>query len=316
MRIEELISSLAEAQGFAGPANDPAVRAFAEACDRTDTDMLEGRRIQAINDQIDTEDLIYTRAVAALDRSDRRAAVSALRRCATAGIGESSWLLGSLLHESGKATEAIQWYQHAANDGDTRAEARLAELHPVSSLVLQSGPAGRLSARRRRGRHQGTRLSTRRGSALAGGLIAAALFAVLSTGSLSTAFQGSAHPLPTPSSASPGAAPRVETTSASMEPTGPAVTHHATPGRSQLASICRAYYSSYKAPESSTGSATRLSLWEQLTKLAGTGDQHQVSLYCAPYVRDLVAGVTSGNASTPPNDPAPSSSSLGNGSQN
>ena len=178
--------------------------------------------------------------------------------------------------------------------------------------MLRSGSAARLSARRRSGRHQGTRLSTRRASALAGVLIAAALFAVLSTGSLSTAFQGPAHPWATPSSASPGAAPRVETTSASMEPTGPAVTHPATSGRSQSASICRAYYGSYKRTDSLTSWATLLSLWEQLTKLASTGDVYQVYLYCAPYMRDLLAGVTPGNAPTPLDDPTPSGSSPGN----
>src|ERR1700749_1363157 len=102
----------------------------------------------------------------------------------------------------------------------------------------------------RDGAPEGTRASTRRASALAGVLIAAALFAVLSTGSLSTAFQGPAHPWATPSSASPGAAPRVHTPSASMDPAGPALTPPATSGRSQSASICRAYYGSYKRTDS------------------------------------------------------------------
>jgi hypothetical protein len=138
MRIEELVSSLVESQGATGPADEQAVWAFAEACDRADTDKREEQRIRDIADWIDAEDTSYTQALAALDRGDHAAASPLLRQCARAGIGESAWLLGGVLGEAGNVLEAIAWYGHAAHDGDGRAEAKLTDL--LASLSVPDGP--------------------------------------------------------------------------------------------------------------------------------------------------------------------------------
>jgi hypothetical protein len=83
-------------------------------------------------------------------------------------------------------------------------------------------------------------------------------------------------------------APRVETTSAGLEPTAPtSVANSTASAQSVLSNSCRAYYSYYKHPEGLSYWATKQSLWDQLTKLVGTDSWFQVYRDCAPYVRGL-----------------------------
>ena len=76
---------------------------------------------------IDAEDAFYDQAVAALGRGDHDTAVALLRRVAEKRIGDAAWLLAVALDERGEMAEAITWYRRAARDGDSRAEAALAE---------------------------------------------------------------------------------------------------------------------------------------------------------------------------------------------
>jgi hypothetical protein len=135
MRVEEAITALATSQAAAGPADDQAVRTFIEACDRADRDVREQQRVRDIADLVDAEDALYAQAVAALDRSDREVALPLLRRCAKAGVGESAWLLGGVLETAGNIPEATFWYGHAAGEGDSRAQGRLAELLAAPSTA-------------------------------------------------------------------------------------------------------------------------------------------------------------------------------------
>jgi CBS domain-containing protein len=136
--IEDLIDQLAETDST--PADEQAIRDFNEACKRVDTNARERQRIRDIADLVDADDLIYGQALAAIDRGDHDGALPLLRRCADAGIGESAWLLATVLDELAKP-EALLWYVRAAREGDPRAEARLAERHPPPALA-PSDPDG------------------------------------------------------------------------------------------------------------------------------------------------------------------------------
>ena len=125
--FEDLIDQLTESDNT--PADEQAIRDFNEACKRVDTDPRERQRIRDIANLVDADDLIYGQALAAIDRGDHDAAVPLLRRCAAAGIGESAWLLATVLDELGEP-EAVKWYLRAAREGDQRAETKLAELRP------------------------------------------------------------------------------------------------------------------------------------------------------------------------------------------
>jgi tetratricopeptide (TPR) repeat protein len=107
------------------PAGEQDVQDFAEACRRVDTDPREKQRIRDIADLVDAEDALYDRAVAALGCGDHDTAVPLLRRAAQQAIGDVAWLLAVALDERGETAEAITWYERAARDGDSRAEAAL-----------------------------------------------------------------------------------------------------------------------------------------------------------------------------------------------
>ena len=123
--IKDLIDDLAGIEH--APADERAVQDFAEACRRVDTDPREKQRIRDIIDLVDAEDALYDQAVAALGRGDHDTAVALLRRAAEKRIGDAAWLLAVALDERGETAEAITWYRRAARDGDSRAEAALAE---------------------------------------------------------------------------------------------------------------------------------------------------------------------------------------------
>jgi hypothetical protein len=143
--IEDLIDQLAETDHVQEQTVREFVetlREFAEACKRVDTDRRERQRIRDIADLIDADDLIYGQALAAIDRRDHDAALPLLRRCADAGIGESAWLLATVLEELGNP-EAVVWYARAAREGDQRAEARLAELRTLPAPAPGEFPVAR-----------------------------------------------------------------------------------------------------------------------------------------------------------------------------
>ena len=123
--IKDLIDDLAGIEH--APADERAVQDFAEACRRVDTDQREKQRIRDIIDLVDAEDALYDQAVAALGRGDHDTAVALLRRAAEKRIGDAAWLLAVALDERGEMAEAVTWYRRAARDGDSRAEAALAE---------------------------------------------------------------------------------------------------------------------------------------------------------------------------------------------
>ena len=123
--FKDLIDDLAGTEYV--PADERAVQDFAEACRRVDTDPREKHRIRDITDLVDAEDALYDQAVAALGRGDHDTAVALLRRAAERKIGDAAWLLAVALDERGETVEAITWYRRAARDGDSRAEAALAE---------------------------------------------------------------------------------------------------------------------------------------------------------------------------------------------
>jgi hypothetical protein len=124
--------------------------------------------------------------------------------------------------------------------------------------------------------------------------------AVLVTGNFAGPFRNIAH-MASPSARTPSAtgsaghsAPRVDTTSAGLETTAPTSVAHSTAPAQSPSQTCRAYYTSLLRPQGPSAWATRLTLLQQLTKLARTDNPFQVYQYCARYVEDLFPAVTSG----------------------
>ena len=105
----------------------------------------EQQRIDDIADLLDAEETLYAQARAAADRGDTATAMPLLRKCAEAGTGEAAWLLAQLLEETGNTAEAMIWYQHARDDGDARADEKLAALRarPCPLCGLAGSPRGR-----------------------------------------------------------------------------------------------------------------------------------------------------------------------------
>lgn len=131
VNIEELIRNLTESDAATPACRTQAAEEFAAACRRVDEDPREQQRISDIADLIDAEDALYAQALAALDRGDQDAALPLLERAAEVGTGEAAWLLAGLLEERGQVADALTWYQRAADDGDSRADDKLAELYPA-----------------------------------------------------------------------------------------------------------------------------------------------------------------------------------------
>jgi CBS domain-containing protein len=88
----------------------------------------------------DAEDVLYAQAVAALGRGDQDAAVPLLRHAAEKAIGDAAWLLAVLLDERGETAEAITWYERAARDGDSRADAALSARYAPSAVLVRDDP--------------------------------------------------------------------------------------------------------------------------------------------------------------------------------
>jgi CBS domain-containing protein len=123
--LRDLASTLSrEPAGTAGELRG----AYARACRQIDDNPAEQQRIGDIAALLDAEDILYAQAHAAAGRGDTGTAIALLRTCAEAGAGEAAWLLAQLLEETGDPAEATTWYQRARDDGDDRAEEKLAAL--------------------------------------------------------------------------------------------------------------------------------------------------------------------------------------------
>lgn len=140
MSIEDLLRDLAGTladvpTGTAGELREEFIR----SCRRIDGDRREQQRIDDIADLLDAEETLYAQARAAAGRGDASAAVPLLRQCAEAGTGEAAWLLAQMLEDLGNISEAITSYQRARDDGDARADEKLAALRawpcPLASIT-------------------------------------------------------------------------------------------------------------------------------------------------------------------------------------
>ena len=98
----ELVRGAGQLRRHRGRAG--VVRALAEACRRADDDPREQQPIRDIADLLEAEETL----------------------CAEAGTGEAHWRLAQLLDDLGHIGEAVIWYRHAADDGDSRAADKLA----------------------------------------------------------------------------------------------------------------------------------------------------------------------------------------------
>ena len=180
---------------------------------------------------------------------------------------------------------------------------------PAPTMLLEALPAGsRARSGRQPARHRvrpARRHPLRRAilrPAVLSALAAAAVIvvAVLVTGNFAGPFRNIAH-MASPSARTPSAtgsaghsAPGVDTTSAGLETTAPTSAAHSSAPAQSPSQTCRAYYTSLVRPQGPSAWATRLTLLQQLTKLARTDDPSQVYLYCARYVEDLFPAETPG----------------------
>jgi hypothetical protein len=181
---------------------------------------------------------------------------------------------------------------------------------PAPTMLLEALPAGsrarpgRQSARHRvrpARRHPPRRAILRPAVLSAVAAAAVIVVAVLVTGNFGGPLRVIAHRASPSAGASfpkgstgHSAAPRVETSSAGLEPTAnPSVAHSTAPAQSP-SQICRAYYTSLVRPQGPSAWATRLTLLQQLTKLARTDNPVQVYQYCARYGQDLFPAETPG----------------------
>jgi CBS domain-containing protein len=140
--FDDLLSDLARTIARVPDSTaDEAREAYLRVCRQLDENPAERQRIDDIADLLGAEETLYDQARAAADRGDAAAAIPLLRKCAEAGTGEASWLLAQLLEETGDTAEAVIWYQHASDDGDDRADAKLAALRLLRSDPL-AGRAG------------------------------------------------------------------------------------------------------------------------------------------------------------------------------
>jgi hypothetical protein len=182
---------------------------------------------------------------------------------------------------------------------------------PAPTMLLKALPAGsRARPGRQPARHRvrpARRHPLRRAilrPAVLSAVAAAAVIvvAVLVTGNFAAPLRDIAHRASTSAGASlpkgstgHSAAPRVETTSAGrLEPTAPTSVAHSTAPAQSPSQTCRAYYTSLVRPQGPSAWATRLTLLQQLTKLARTDNPVRVYQYCAQYVQDPFRAETPG----------------------
>jgi hypothetical protein len=195
-------------------------------------------------------------------------------------------------------------------EADAMAEFRALGLgqagRPAATMLLEALPAGsRARPGRRPARHRvrpARRHLLRRAvlrPAVLSAVAAAAVIvvAVLVTGNFAGSLRVIAHKTSPSAGASfrkgsPGrsAAPRVDSTSAGLDTTAPPSPAQSTASAQPTPSaICRAYYTGLKHPGLSAW-ATEQTLWDQLTRLAGSDNWLKVYQYCVPYAKNLFPG--------------------------
>lgn len=158
MSIEDVLRDLARTLADVPEGTGEELREeFIRACRRVDDDPREQQRIDDIADLLEAEETLYAEARATADRGDIDTAVPLLRQCAEAGIGEAAWLLARLLEDIGNTSEAMIWYQRAHDDGDTRADQKLAALYAWPHLLasIAGSPQEDHAATATRTRHVG-----------------------------------------------------------------------------------------------------------------------------------------------------------------
>ena len=141
MSAGDLFRELTEHGDVTPASREQASEEFAAACRRVDQDPRERQRIADIAHLIDTEDAIYTQALAALGHGEQDAALPLLQQAAEAGIGEAAWLLAGQLEKQGQAQESLTWYRRAAADGDMRAARRIPGPPPGLASIDGGQPA-------------------------------------------------------------------------------------------------------------------------------------------------------------------------------
>jgi CBS domain-containing protein len=135
VNIDALINELADPGAV---PDEQAIRDFTEACRRVDEDPQEKQRYRDLADLIEAEDALYDQGVAALGRGDHDTALPLLRFAAQKGVGDAAWLLAVTLDKRGETAEAITWYERAARDGDSRADAVLGARHEPCAVLVRS----------------------------------------------------------------------------------------------------------------------------------------------------------------------------------
>jgi hypothetical protein len=170
---------------------------------------------------------------------------------------------------------------------------------PAQTLVLsvpREGPARRRAPRHRARRRAAPASHWRTGTLLGAAATTVVLAAVVLAGYVPGPIQRLTHlGSPSASSQSPAhhaggnsSSPKVEG-SASQEPTAPpAAGGSATPRQAQAIGLCQALANFVEHPRLSGNSKQELSsLWDRLTKLAGSSRLSQVAGYCASFGGDL-----------------------------
>jgi hypothetical protein len=162
--------------------------------------------------------------------------------------------------------------------------------------VPRGGPARRGAPRHRARRRAAPAPHWRMGTLLGVAATVVVLAAVVLAGYVPGPIQRLTH-LGNPSASSQSAArhaggnsssPKVEG-SASQEPTAPpTAAGSAAPQQSEGSWLCHAVYNIVKDPGPSGNWKELSSLWDRLTKLAGSSRPSRVASYCAPYVGDLL----------------------------
>jgi hypothetical protein len=144
VNIDDLLRDLGETlAGVPNASTDEKLREdFTLMCRRIDESPAEQQRIDDIADVLGAEEYLYDQALAAVGRGDRDTAAALLHRCAETGAGESAWLLAQLLEDAGSTREAMTWYRRARDEGDPRADEKLAE--HLSNVLNQAAPPRRL----------------------------------------------------------------------------------------------------------------------------------------------------------------------------
>ncbi|MET8161996.1 HD domain-containing phosphohydrolase [Sphaerisporangium sp. NPDC005289] len=114
MTIDELIRRMAISVDLHNTSDETALRDFAAAMQKIDSDPGEARRIRSMAEQIDIEIAAYDQGLAALDRGDVDAAEPLLRMAAGTEHGDADGILAELLAQPVDDAPPLSLCQRAA----------------------------------------------------------------------------------------------------------------------------------------------------------------------------------------------------------